>query len=376
MYEFSPTEVKEVLKVYWDVGDRRSVLLLGASGIGKTTLVYELAREIANAEELEFVEVQNGQDVPDRDGVFLFYSLNLSTKQPYDLDGIPRDVNGDVFRYKVLEAFKKMKGRKGILFLDEVTQVARDDMHSALYSLFQFRKAGDMYLGDDVWVIGAGNRREDSKLVRELSDPEINRVKVINVKKPDIDEWKDWMDENFDEWDRTVYAFLKRFPKYAHMPSGKGRTLEQWPSFRNWTDVAVYGPKIAEKSEKAYIAHVVGLVGVSVGAEFLAFRKLKDSIPAFEDVLKNPAILGNLRVEEQYLFAAEMASKVQDEDVLRKAEKVFSWLARNKSELFMLVWEMLGKDMKRKVMLWSMEGKYLDDLLEEVLKKRAKKLEL
>ena len=35
MYEFSPSEVKEILEVYWDVGDRRSVLLLGASGIGR-----------------------------------------------------------------------------------------------------------------------------------------------------------------------------------------------------------------------------------------------------------------------------------------------------------------------------------------------------
>ena len=373
--EFEPSEVKEILKVFWDVGDRRSVLLLGGSGIGKTTLVNEVVREIAEQEGLEFVEVSNGSKVPDRDDVFVFYSINLSTKQPYDLDGIPRDVNDKVFRYKVLEAFEVMKGRKGVIFIDEVTNVRRDDMHSALYSLFQFRRVGDNFLGNDVWVIGAGNRKEDSRLVVELSDPEINRTKVIYVKKPSVDSWAEWMDSRFgDEWDRTVYAFLKRYPDYAHRPSGKGRTLEQWPSYRNWTDVAVYGPKIAEKSRKAYYAHVVGLVG-KVGLEFLAFRELVDEIPKFEEVVKNPIILKDIKLDVQYLFAVEMVNKVRTAKAFKKYDKLMSWLAENKRELMMLWWEMLPKSAKKDVYVALMDDKY-SKILDIILASKKKKYEL
>ena len=40
------------------------------------------------------------------------------------------------------------------------------------------------------------------------------------------------------------------------------------------------------------------------------------------------------------------------------------------------MWEMLDKEMKKKVMLWSMEGRYLDDVMEKVLQKRARRLSL
>jgi len=371
MMEWSPTEIKDILKLFWKVGDRRSVLLLGASGIGKTQMVRELAEEIAKMEGLELVEVVNGNvnEIDGRDDIFVLYPINLSTKQPYELDGIPRDDSDETFKYKVLKAFKAMKGKKGILFIDEITNIQRFDMHSALYNVLQFRKVGDNYLGNDIWVIGAGNRPKDSGIAQELPAPEVNRVKILNVKPPSVDEWIEWMNKMYDdEWDKSVGAFLKRFPEYIHSAPARGRTLSQFPTHRNWTDVARYIGQILSTNidsdivkmgmsinEIAMNAHVVGLVGEKVGGEYLAFRKLMKDIPDVEYALSKPETLRNLKLDGQYLFIASFVQTFDDNN-LAKYRKILNWMAENNREMLALWWQLLGSKERRKKILAKIDA--------------------
>ena len=83
-------EIKEYLKT---ISPRRSILILGAPGIGKSVMVREFAEEEAKKLELEFIDYtdEDYEDIkrePKR--YYVFIDFRLTETEPSDLLGIPR----------------------------------------------------------------------------------------------------------------------------------------------------------------------------------------------------------------------------------------------------------------------------------------------
>jgi ATPase family associated with various cellular activities (AAA) len=101
--------------------NKDSVMLWGAPGIGKSSVVAQVATE----------------------NNLLFTDVRISQMMPGDLRGLPAaDIQNDCFRYLAPNFLPKERSAPGILFLDEITQ-APPTVQAIAQQLILDRKVGD-----------------------------------------------------------------------------------------------------------------------------------------------------------------------------------------------------------------------------------------
>ena len=289
-------EIKEYLKT---ISPRRSVLILGAPGIGKSVMVREFAEEEARKLNLEFVDYsdEDYEDIkrePER--YYVFADFRLPETEPSDLLGVPRDVNNAVIYKPLLWAKAMSLVRYGMIFLDELTNVDRPDLQSVAYKLVLDRKAGFVKFSDGVRIIAAGNRPDESAIAHPLPAPLTSRFHVIVADSPTIEEWSAWMDSHVGEWDKRVLGYLMRFREdFIKLPD-EPETLEAYPTPRSWHWLA---EELVKTPRKFWRPKAEGYVGREVATRFVAF--LETPIPDPEDLIKKPAVFAKLSLDTKYL---------------------------------------------------------------------------
>ncbi|MEW5762692.1 MAG: AAA family ATPase [Bacillota bacterium] len=306
----TPRAAGELLSFLYATEARRSVLLLGPPGIGKSVLVRETAAAIARDRGLEFIyytqldgeRLANIHARPAR--YFVFVDLRLTETEPVDLMGRPATGAAGGHRHMVYQPPQwaaLLAVAPGILFLDELTNVHRPDVLAAAYKLVQERAAGFTRFSPGVQVVAAANRPEDSTLANPLPAPLLNRVYALEVALPSLDEWAAWMAARHPGYDRRVLAYLYRFPAdFCRVPA-EGETLEGYPTPRSFTALATDLPAAAEAGlgPDALRAVCVAALGREVGEKFFAFWQ--HPVPAYEELLAEPELFARLGVDEQYI---------------------------------------------------------------------------
>jgi MoxR-like ATPase len=160
---------------------RYGLLVLGAPGVGKSTSVEEAAREIAKRLGRTFIKVmvrwspvkhgfvvnsegEHGVEemLSNPDKFFALTDFRLSTIEPSDLTGIPRSREGITFYDPLLWAVIHST-TPGILFLDELTWVQREDVWAIVPQLVLDKLAGHTKLSEDTLVVAAGNKPETAQ---------------------------------------------------------------------------------------------------------------------------------------------------------------------------------------------------------------------
>lgn len=146
----------ELLEVLLQVAPVRPVFIWGAPGIGKSTLVEKFADEVG----LPCVSLLGSQLAPE------------------DIIGIPQ-IRGETSEFLP----PKMIARKEpyVLFLDELNACTQE-VQKAFYSLIHERRIGEYHLPEGSIVIGAGNRAEDSAIVKTMSSALLNRMFHVQLK--------------------------------------------------------------------------------------------------------------------------------------------------------------------------------------------------
>ena len=151
----TPSELKQYLEKVVDRQIKLSVMIWGSPGIGKSSIVAQ----IAEAGELGFVD------------------LRLSQLAPTDLRGLPVAEEGLAKWYP--PEFLPQEGR-GILFLDELN-MAPPTMQGMAQQLILDRRVGSYAVPEGWFVWAAGNRKEDRAAVFDMPSPLANRFLHLQV---------------------------------------------------------------------------------------------------------------------------------------------------------------------------------------------------
>lgn len=146
----------------------QSVLLLSQPGVGKSDIVRDAAREAGLACK----------------------SLLGTQISPEDVSGVPRIIGERSVFCPPRVLLPEDDSTPFCLFLDELP-ACNPDVQKAFYSLLLERRVGEYPLPPGSWVVAAGNRSQDSALVRTVSSALVNRCLVLNV-RVSTGEWLAW----------------------------------------------------------------------------------------------------------------------------------------------------------------------------------------
>ena len=369
-------QIKSLLKV---LPKTQPVLLIGPPGVGKSEVVRQFARAEAKVEGREFIDfhkVASNIDkvkeiVSNPQRYYIYVDFRLTKCVPEDLLGLPEKIVIDgvtVYNYNppIWAKLLSLPGISGLLFLDEITNVQRDDVISAAYAIVLDRKVGFTKLSNNVRIIAAGNPPEYSSIARPLPAPLTNRFLVVYVDAPTLDEWATYMYRKYgDNWNKLVYAYLQIFPLDFVKPPKEIETLENFPTPRSWT-------KLALATKREVIKEVCeGLVGREVGGKFYAFTRKR--VPKPEELLENPKLFSSLDREAMAVacwsvaqYMTQMYREGKYDQIKDKVKKFVEYVSSVNREYVILLVKLIHPDIRLTLV------KPFLDLIKDIIVKTAK----
>ena len=252
----------DLLEILLNVATIRPVFIWGAPGIGKSALVEKFSAEVG----LPCVSLLGSQLAPE------------------DIIGIPQ-IQDEVSTFLP----PKMIARKEpyVLFLDELNACSQE-VQKAFYSLIHERRIGEYHLPAGSIVIGAGNRAQDSAIVKTMSSALINRMFHVQL-KADPTQWLNWAyEEGLHPW---VINYITQRPD--HLFSEPPKTEEPYSTPRSWHMLSdalkEYHAETNDVSESMLKMITYGCISASHAGMFLAFIKQLNNTHLLADIIKGEA---------------------------------------------------------------------------------------
>jgi len=271
-------ELKRIIKKFFR--KRRALFIWGPVGIGKSDIVREVARELAEDKGLIYTE--NIEHIND-EKYFVLLDIRLSQMDPSDLRGIPCwDKEAGVTRWLPPSTFPK-KGN-GFFFFDELN-LAPNLTQASSYQLILRRCLGEYQVPEGYGVIAAGNRLEDKAHVFDMSFPLANRQGHVELVPPTVELWTQWASKH--KIDARIVGFLnwRQGLLYNVNPNFKEKAQ---PTPRTWefgSDLIEDIPSKHLEELKLFLATVVG-EGPAI--EFIAFLRKRENLLPIEEYFKKP----------------------------------------------------------------------------------------
>lgn len=279
------------------------ILTVGGPGIGKTSGIISLARQLSMPYEI----------------------VIASLREPADFAGLPVVTDGGVTLAAPSWAKRLADAGEGLLFLDEISTAA-PAVQAALLRVVLDRVVGDLPLPDGIRIVAAMNPADQAAGGWELSPPLSNRFCHIPWGL-NVGEWVDGMMQGFPDvsfpklpigWEdreRESRLLVASFVQHKqtilyNCPKNDSDAGKPWPSPRSWTMAAKLAAacKAAGTTQEVELPLIAGCVGDGPALEFVNWRDALD-LPDPEKLLADPKLfVVPERGDKAYTILASVAS--------------------------------------------------------------------
>ena len=271
----TPVDLKDVPGLIMAIGEQRTVLLRGEPGIGKSTVLKMLEQAHKGTHDTVYADcpVLDVSDV-----VMRIPDHATKTLQSY-----------------VSELFKLNSPRPKIIMLDEVTK-ANKLLQVIFTRLMLERTVGDVQLPAGSIVFATGNNVSDG-VGDTLSAHVLNRLCVVNVRKPDAARWNLWATDNGVS--RIVRAWVAMNPSClaSYLDGGQeenpyifnpGRPIVSFVTPRSLVGADAVVKKRDELGNYVTQAALAGLCGAAFADSIAAFMSMEKELLSVKDIIANP----------------------------------------------------------------------------------------
>jgi hypothetical protein len=334
------------------INARFPILTRGRHGIGKSTLVYQIADRMT----LPVVE------------------RRASQMTEGDLLGLPK-VEGGVTKWLAPEWLHRACKEPVVLFLDEVDR-ATLEVRQGIFELCDSRKIAGYSLHEDTVIFAAVNGGEHGAQyqVGEMDPAELDRYTVFDV-EPSVEDWLDWAK---DKVCQEIWDFINH--NHNHLEhSDDYEPNKVYPSRRSWERLSQclvgMGGEITNSNTLLKISQA--FIGMEGGIAFNDFMEKYERQVTIEDILDK----GKLELVKDW--------KINDHNALIekfKAKKVFecklddnrlqnlaNYFVTLPSEIAMTLWQVMGTtdfatyNVAKLHGITASNGKVVQDFIVEIL---------
>lgn len=260
-----------------NVGASNTLLLRGQPGIGKSSILQTLERELPDY-QVCYIDVANldlgdlGMPVIDKESMTTSYAPNV--------------------RFGV----GKGQTRPVVLMLDELGKASRPVLNMLLPVILEHR-IGDVQLPTGSIVFGTTNLDTDG-VGDNIPAHAFNRMTVVTVANPTADEWIDWASNHSVA--PEIMAFAKQYPQvfdcYADLDKKDKNPYIFNPmtgnvrAFCSPRSLAKASNLIAQRNVlgSALLPALAGTVGEAAARDMEALVNLADQLPLFETIVNQP----------------------------------------------------------------------------------------
>lgn len=242
-----------------DGGNAVVPFILGAPGGGKSACARDIVQSLGIENVVEFT---------------------ASLRDPVDVLGVP-DNTGEYTRWVPPQEFYQLREGVGrsALILEELSD-APVPMQNALCGVIYDRRAGNLKLSKDLFIIATGNRTEDKSGANRITSKLANRTRRFDFQE-NIDDWTEWaLDSDIDP---VLIQFLRFRPGLL---SDFDANRFANPTPRAWERVDLIP---ASLDSGLFFDNVAGEVGEGAAAEYTGFRRIYMSLPDVDSILLDPA---------------------------------------------------------------------------------------
>jgi hypothetical protein len=238
-------------------GNKVVPFILGAPGGGKSACARDIVAEL---------------------GVETVVEFTASLRDPVDVLGTPNNT-GEYTRWVPPEEFYNLRHGRAALILEELSD-APIPMQNALCGVIYDRRAGNLQLSPDLFIIATGNRTEDKSGANRITSKLANRTRRFDFQE-NIDDWTEWALDN--DMDPVLIQFLRFRPGLL---SDFDANRFANPTPRAWERVNLIP---ASLDSGLFFDNVSGEVGEGAAAEYTGFRRIYMSLPDVDSILLDPA---------------------------------------------------------------------------------------
>jgi hypothetical protein len=282
----------------------RAVFLKGASGIGKSAVVEQMAAE---------------RNLPVID-------IRLAQCDPTDLRGVPAVVNDRTTWFVPSMLPDGDAQPNGILFLDEITS-APPAVQAIAYQLVLDRAQGEYKLPDGWMIVLAGNRQNDRGVTFAMAAPLLNRMCELEVDTV-LDDVLEYGAAN--GLDPRVMAFVSDRADLLHK-FDKDSYGKQFPTPRGW--FAVSDKLAMDWDAQTRVELLKGDVGHEAAVAFEQFLRVWETMPSITKIFESPdevEVPNELNVK--YCVAMGLSARL-DKDNFNNAWKFIKRMPREMQTL-------------------------------------------
>ena len=255
-YSHIKTSVLEQFKA--PQGNKIVPFILGAPGGGKSACAREVINELGIDNVVEFT---------------------ASLRDPVDVLGTPNNT-GEYTRWTPPQEFYQLRQGVGraALILEELSD-APVPMQNALCGIIYDRRAGNLPLSDELFIVATGNRTEDKSGANRITSKLANRTRRFEFTE-NVDDWTNWALDN--DIDPVLIQFI-RFRPGLLSDFDPNRFANPTP--RAWERVNLIPSSL---DSALFFDNVAGEVGEGAAAEYTGFKRIYDALPNIDALLLDP----------------------------------------------------------------------------------------